>query len=108
MKIIPLLIQRFVKSGDISPTSVPGKIMQQILLKALLSQVENKDETVEGNQHGFSKGKLCLTNVVALYNGVSVSVDKGTASDFIYLNFYKAFYTVLHDILVIKLEKKWI
>jgi len=85
-------------------------VIEQLILEVIIKQVEEK-KVVRSSQDGLTKGKSCLTNLIAFYDGMTGWVDEGRAVDVVCLDFRKAFDTVSHNILLGKLRKcgldKW-
>ena len=83
-----------------SPLHQGRSSWKQILLEGMLRYMKERD-VVWDNHNDFTKGRSFLTNLVAFYDGVTVSADRARAIDAIYLDFSKA----LHNILLSKLER---
>ncbi|GAB0176085.1 mitochondrial enolase superfamily member 1 [Grus japonensis] len=86
------------------PISIPGKVMEQLILDVISKHVEEK-KVIRSGQHGFTKGKSCLTNLTAFYDGMTGWVNEGRAVEVVYLDFSKVFDTVFRNILIGKLRK---
>lgn len=77
--------------------------MEQRVLGAISRQLEEK--VIRSSQHGFTKGKSSLTNLVAFYDGITSRVGAGGAVDVVCLNVSKAFGVISHGILITELRR---
>jgi len=75
--------------------------MEKIILGTSERHVKNNAII---SQHGFIKGKSCLTNLISFYDKVTCLVNEGKAVDVVSLDFRKAFDTAPHSILLDKLS----
>ena len=87
----------------VSLTSQVGKLMEAIIKDAIVDHLR-EHELIKGSQHGFCKGRSCLTNLLTFLEHITKYVDEGYPVDVVYLDFSKAFDRVPHARLVNKLR----
>ena len=85
----------------VSLTCVICKVFEKIVRSFIVDFVENK---VSKHQHGFVKGKSCLTNLLETVDCVIDLLDEGAPVDILYFDFKKAFDRVPHKRLIYKLK----
>ena len=87
----------------ISLTSVVCKVMEAIIKdKVVLSLQEGS--IITDRQHGFVRGRSCLTNLLEAFESWTRLLDEGYEVDVIYLDYSKAFDSVSHKGLLTKLK----
>jgi ribonuclease P/MRP protein subunit RPP40 len=87
----------------VSLTSIIGKIAESIIKDNIVAYLDIYN-LIKSNQHGFTKGKSCLTNLLDFFEEVTKDLDEGKSMDLIYLDFSKAFDKVPYERLFKKLE----
>jgi hypothetical protein len=86
----------------VSLTSQVCKVLESIIRDGMLDYL-TRNNLIKDSQHGFSKNRSCLTNLLKFLEMVSKYIDEGLPVDVIYLDFQKAFDKVLHKRLMLKL-----
>jgi Reverse transcriptase (RNA-dependent DNA polymerase) len=91
----------------VSLTSVPCKILES-LIKDKIMQHLSENNLLKDSQHGFMPNRSCATNLFEFMDSVTKNVDSGKPVDIFYLDFSKAFDSVPHERLMVKLKAKGI
>ena len=87
----------------ISLTSVVCKILEKVVRKALLNHLF-ENEILANSQHGFIYGRSCMTQLLQVFDKLTEMLDQGDNIDVIYMDLAKAFDTVPHQRLLVKLQ----
>ena len=88
----------------VSITSVPCKILESIIRDSMVQHLD-KHKLMSKDQHGFVKGRSCLTNLLETLDDITSSLDEGEGMDMVFLDYKKAFDTVPHKRLLYKVRK---
>ena len=87
----------------VSLTSVPCKIMETMIKAELVKHLESSG-VMSNSQHGFTRGRSCLTNLLETFEAWTRIVEEGYGTDVIFLDFRKVFDSVSHVKLLQKLR----
>ncbi|PIK45564.1 hypothetical protein BSL78_17579 [Apostichopus japonicus] len=87
----------------VSLTSTACKILEMLIKDAIIKHLDDH-QLLKDTQHGFTKGRSTLSNLLTFLEYVTNEVDKGYPVDVVYLDFAKAFDKVAHKRLVSKIE----
>ena len=85
----------------VSLTCILCKVYEKILRDEILFFVESK---ISPDQHGFVKGKSCLSNLLETMDSVMELIEEGIPVDILFFDFKKAFDRVPHNRLILKLQ----
>jgi hypothetical protein len=75
------------------------KVFEKIMRKKLVTYLE-KNNLLNESQHGFRKGRSCLSQLLTNFDTILTFLERGHNTDAIYLDFSKAFDKVDHKIIL--------
>ncbi len=87
----------------IALTSHLTKLFEKVLRNKLVQYLDEHN-MLNNSQHGFRKGRSCLSQLLAHYDKILKHMENGMNVDTVYLDFSKAFDKVDHQIIIEKLK----
>ena len=85
-------------------TSQLCRILEKIIKESMLLHLE-KNQIITDKQHGFTRKRSCLSNLILNLEEITSRLDTGDILDQIYLDLQKAFDKVPHRRLIYKLKQ---
>jgi len=92
------------------PISLTNQLCEESLMRDQIVRHLENNQLIGETQHGFRKGRSCLTNnILSFLDKVTSFIDSGSSIDVVFLDFAKAFDKVPHQRLLSKLktQKSW-
>ena len=94
------------KPQNYRPVSLTSHVIK-LFENLIRTKIENhliENGLFNENQHGFRKGRSCISQLLDHYNKIIEDLEKGHRNHVVYLDFAKAFDKVHHTILLQKLQ----
>ena len=86
----------------VSLTCITCKVLESLVRDSIVAHFSDYN-LYATCQHGFRKKRSCVTQLLEVIEDVSKLLDDGNDIDVLYLDFKKAFDTVPHERLIVKL-----
>ena len=87
----------------VSLTCICCKLLEQFIRDEIVKHMSD-NKLYSESQHGFRKQRSCVTQLIEVYDKLTEILDESKDIDVIYLDFKKAFDSIPHERLLLKME----
>ena len=87
----------------VSLTSIPCQLLETLFRSRIVQYLEQNNLS-SPSQHGFISKRSCLSNLLVALEAITKAIDEGNVVDMIYFDYQKAFDTVPHHRLKVRLN----